>query len=84
MEIAINPACPPTPAAWVCWPETRCARRPTWAFRWWPSRCCTARDTFQQHLDGKGVQSEDVQPWNPADFCTEEPARVTVSWKTAL
>ena len=34
---------------------------------------------FQQHLDGKGVQSEDVQPWNPADFCTEEPARVTVS-----
>jgi starch phosphorylase len=34
---------------------------------------------FQQHLDGKGVQSEDVQPWNPADFCTEEPARITVS-----
>src|SRR5208337_1778628 len=34
---------------------------------------------FQQHLDGKGVQSEDVQPWNPSDFCTEEPARVTVS-----
>jgi starch phosphorylase len=34
---------------------------------------------FQQHLDLKGVQSEDVQQWNPADFCTEEPARVTVS-----
>ena len=34
---------------------------------------------FQQHLDAAGVQSEDVQPWNPADFCTEEPARVTVS-----
>ena len=34
---------------------------------------------FQQHLDGNGVQSEDVQPWNPADFCTEEPARVTVA-----
>jgi starch phosphorylase len=34
---------------------------------------------FQQHLDLKGVQSEDVQPWNPADFCTEEPARITVS-----
>ena len=34
---------------------------------------------FQQHLDGKGVQSEDVQLWNPVDFCTEEPARVTVS-----
>jgi starch phosphorylase len=34
---------------------------------------------FQQHLDSKGMQSEDIQPWNPADFCTEEPARVTVS-----
>jgi glycogen phosphorylase len=34
---------------------------------------------FQQHLDLRGVQSEDVQPWNPADFCTEEPARITVS-----
>ena len=34
---------------------------------------------FQQHLDRKGVQSEDIQPWNPSDFCTEEPARVTVS-----
>ncbi len=34
---------------------------------------------FQQHLDLKGVQTEEVQQWNPADFCTEEPARVTVS-----
>ena len=34
---------------------------------------------FQQHLDAKGVQSEDVQPWNPADFCTEETPRITVS-----
>jgi starch phosphorylase len=34
---------------------------------------------FQQHLDSKGVQSEDIQPWNPADFCVEEPARITVS-----
>ncbi|MGA2167348.1 MAG: alpha-glucan family phosphorylase [Terracidiphilus sp.] len=34
---------------------------------------------FQQHLDGNGVQSESVQPWNPSDFCTEEPARVTVN-----
>src|SRR6202167_5713372 len=34
---------------------------------------------FQQHLDSRGVQSEDVQPWNPADFCTEEEARITVS-----
>jgi starch phosphorylase len=34
---------------------------------------------FQQHLDLKGVQSEEVQQWNPADFCAEEPARVTVS-----
>ena len=34
---------------------------------------------FQQRLDGSGVQSEDIQPWNPADFCIEEKARVTVS-----
>jgi len=34
---------------------------------------------FQQHLDSKGVQTEDVQSWNPSDFCSEEPARVTVS-----
>jgi len=34
---------------------------------------------FRQHLDTKGVQSEDIQPWNPSDFCTEESARVTVS-----
>jgi starch phosphorylase len=34
---------------------------------------------FQQHLDGRGVQTEAVQPWNPWEFCTEEAARVTVS-----
>ena len=34
---------------------------------------------FQQHLDRTGIQSEEVQQWNPADFCTEEPARITVS-----
>jgi glycogen phosphorylase len=34
---------------------------------------------FQQHLNPDGVQSEEVQPWNPADFCTEEAARVTVA-----
>jgi glycogen phosphorylase len=34
---------------------------------------------FQQHLDANGVQREDVQPWDPSEFCTEEPARVSVS-----
>lgn len=34
---------------------------------------------FQQHLDRSGVQSEETQPWDPATYCTEEPARVTVS-----
>ena len=34
---------------------------------------------FQQHLGPNGAQTEEVQPWNPADYCTEEPARVTVS-----
>jgi starch phosphorylase len=34
---------------------------------------------FQQHLNEAGMQSEDIQPWNPSDFCTEEKARVTVS-----
>ena len=34
---------------------------------------------FQQHLDANGVQREDIQPWNPADFCTEEQPQITVS-----
>ena len=34
---------------------------------------------FQQRLDERGMQSEEIQPWNPADFCIEEKARVTVS-----
>jgi len=34
---------------------------------------------FKQLLDKNGRQSEDVQPWNPADFCVEEKARVTIS-----
>src|ERR1700744_6609595 len=33
---------------------------------------------FEQHLDPTGMQSEDVQPWNPADFCVEEPVRSSV------
>ena len=34
---------------------------------------------FQQHLSATGDQTEEVQPWNPADLCTEEPARIRVS-----
>jgi starch phosphorylase len=34
---------------------------------------------FQQHLNGTGEQTEEVQPWNPSDFCKEQDARVTVS-----
>jgi glycogen phosphorylase len=34
---------------------------------------------FQQHLDRTGVQSEEIQPWDPAKFCTEEPALITVA-----
>lgn len=34
---------------------------------------------FQQHLNQAGDQTEEVQPWNPADLCTEEPARIKVS-----
>ena len=34
---------------------------------------------FQQHLDRSGLQTEEVQPWDPAKFCTEEPARATVA-----
>jgi glycogen phosphorylase len=34
---------------------------------------------FRQHLDTAGQQTEDVQPWNPEDFCAEEAARVAVS-----
>ena len=34
---------------------------------------------FQQHLNSSGDQTEEMQPWNPADFCAEETARVRVS-----
>jgi glycogen phosphorylase len=34
---------------------------------------------FQQHLSPTGEQTEEVQLWNPADFCTEETARIKVS-----
>jgi glycogen phosphorylase len=34
---------------------------------------------FKQHIDSAGTQTEEVQGWNPADFCTEETARATVS-----
>lgn len=34
---------------------------------------------FQQHLDPSGTQTEDVQPWDPAAYCTEESARATVA-----
>ncbi|HEY3705185.1 MAG TPA: alpha-glucan family phosphorylase [Terracidiphilus sp.] len=34
---------------------------------------------FRQHLDQVGNQTEEVQAWNPADFCTEEAARITVA-----
>ena len=71
--------CPPTPAAWECWRATRCVPRPTWVFRWWHSTLAHRKGYFQQHLNRPGDQSEEVQPWNPADFCTEEAARITVS-----
>ena len=34
---------------------------------------------FQQHLSRTGDQTEEVQQWNPSDFCTEETARIKVS-----
>ena len=33
---------------------------------------------FEQRLSARGVQREEVQTWDPAKFCTEEAARVTV------
>ena len=34
---------------------------------------------FQQVLDANGVQTEQSQPWNPADKLNEIPVRITVS-----
>ncbi|WP_263356122.1 alpha-glucan family phosphorylase [Acidicapsa ligni] len=34
---------------------------------------------FRQHLDKDGAQTEDSQPWTPANFCTEESPRITVT-----
>ncbi len=33
---------------------------------------------FRQHLDAQGNQTEEDQPWSPADLLAELPARVTV------
>jgi starch phosphorylase len=34
---------------------------------------------FQQRLDRAGVQTEEIQPWDPAKYCVEESPRVTVA-----
>jgi starch phosphorylase len=34
---------------------------------------------FRQHLDDQGKQTENTQPWTPADFCKEEAPRITVT-----
>jgi starch phosphorylase len=34
---------------------------------------------FKQIIDPQGQQTEEVQSWSPADFCTEEAARINVS-----
>ncbi|WP_263351015.1 alpha-glucan family phosphorylase [Acidicapsa acidisoli] len=34
---------------------------------------------FRQHLDQEGKQTEDIQPWVVADFCTEEAPRIAVT-----
>ena len=34
---------------------------------------------FRQHLDENGKQTEDTQPWNVTDFCTEEAPRIQVT-----
>lgn len=34
---------------------------------------------FKQSIDSNGQQTEEIQAWNPADFCTEEAARINVS-----
>mgnify|MGYP003645022984 CR=1 FL=1 len=36
---------------------------------------------FRQRLDAQGSQTEEPQPWSPADRLTELPARVTVSFE---
>ena len=33
---------------------------------------------FRQHLDSAGTQTEEIQTWDPSEYCTEEAARVTV------
>ena len=34
---------------------------------------------FRQMLDESGKQTEDIQPWNVKDFCTEEAPHITVT-----
>ncbi len=62
----------------MCWRATRCAPQPILGLPLAAFTLLHRKGYFQQHLDGTGQQTEDVQPWNPEDFCTEEPEQVAV------
>ena len=79
MEIAIHPSMPTYSGGLGVLAGDTLRSAADLGFRSSPSRCCIARDISSSILTRTGVQSEEIQPWNPADFCTEEPARVTVS-----
>jgi glycogen phosphorylase len=79
MEIAINPAMPTYSGGLgvLAGDTLRSAadlRVPLIAFS-----LIHRKGYFQQHLDRNGLQTEEIQPWDPAKFCTEESARVTVA-----
>ena len=73
------PPCPPTPAASACWPETRCAPRPTWAFPSSLSRWCIARDTSSSILTAPACRAKRCSPGIRRTSAPKKPARVTVS-----
>ena len=80
MEIAINRAMPTySGGLGMLAGDTLRSAADLGQCRWWRSTLAHRKGYFQQHLNQAGDQSEDVQPWNPADFCTEETARITVS-----
>ena len=76
--------CRPTRAAWACLAGDTLRSAADLGVPLAAFTLVHRKGYFEQHLSATGVQSEDVQPWNPADFCTEEAARVTVQMESRV
>ena len=79
MEIGLDPACPPTAAAWASWPATPSARPPTCSLPLVAVSLLHRRGYFYQKLDANGWQQEQPAEWAVDDFLEEMPQRASVT-----